>query len=125
MSNAKFKTDTELRAFNNTNDIELIEVAVYGDDIVAIQHVVYNPLLTEAHCRHLYPQLEKMTPWPIITLLEHPSFPTDLLMELALSPRNSARDYIQSFIREHPNPNATDEILVAMALMDTPMAGDC
>jgi hypothetical protein len=122
MPNEKFTDDIELRALHSTDDMTRIETAVYGDNRLAIEHVVYNPLLLERHCRYIYQKMEPMSAWPTIILLAHPSFPHDLLMELALDPSNSTRTWIQSGLLN--NPNATDEILAVMSLMDSPIRRD-
>lgn len=104
-----FFASARTRDFAFDPHIKEIEYAVYGDNDVAWQYVVRNPMLTEAHLRHLYPLMA----WGsgIYFLTQHPNLPSDILHEIALSSDDPMR---LAVVREHPN--TLEETQVAIAL---------
>lgn len=110
-----------LEVLTETADLKIIDDIIYGTDILAIGYVVRNPLLTEEHCRHLYSQLDTMRINPTIYLLTHPSFPPELLMEIALGPENNARSLLGSIYLKGAVP---EEVFVAMALLNSQIPMD-
>lgn len=98
-----------LKHIQFTTDMKKIERAVYNNNENVINHIVWNPLLTEAHLRHLNPKIT----YPLykVFLIQNPAFPVDLLLELSMT---TNPDFEGHYIKAHPN--ATEEIKVIVAL---------
>jgi hypothetical protein len=93
----------------DTNDMEAIERAVYGEDHLAHQYVGRNPRLTEVHCRRLITTLTDILDRAV--LINNRLFPTDLLAELALSDEDP---FILGVIATHPNIDEDTQIVLAL-----------
>jgi hypothetical protein len=93
----------------DTQNMEEIEQAVYGSNISHASMVSRNPLLSETHCRHLITRMDH--PMDRAFLVKSPSFPADLLAELALS---EGSQFVLGFIVGHPNANDETRALVAL-----------
>jgi hypothetical protein len=91
---------------------EGIEYAVYGDNDVAWQYVVRNPLLTEAHLRHLYPLVDYGS--GIYFLTQHPNLPNDILRNIALSSNDMVR---LAVVRGHPKASEETRAIIALKIL--------
>lgn len=98
-----------LKHLRFTKNIDEIERAVYSNDDAILNYIVWNPLLTEAHLRHLNPKITY--PLHKVFLIQNPVFPADLLLELAMT---LDPNYGGNYIKSHPN--ATNEIKIIVAL---------
>jgi hypothetical protein len=101
-----------LMALRETIDLEEIAEALYGEDFMALEFIMSNPLLSAEQCRYLWLRQENEGASARNIILSHPNFPADLLYELALDRRtvSVARDIIMA------HPNATEEIRTIIAL---------
>lgn len=100
--------DDPLNLISETN-LELINRAVYGNNLAHKSMVAQNPLLSKEHCRHLIRILDY--PFDRVMLIRNPVFPSELLLELS----NTENDpYILGLITTHEM--ASDEAKV-MAIL--------
>lgn len=88
---------------------EIINNAVYGNNLAKKAMASRNPLITEEHCRHLI----KIFDYPVDRglLVRNKAFPSDLLWELANSENNTL---VLGFIATHKNANKETKVLAVL-----------
>lgn len=89
-----------------TEHVPSIKKAVHSSNPIIYKKVVSNPRLDEADCRHLLPLLDNETMVRAI-LVEHDSFPSDLLTKLTLSEN---QPIVRHVIANHPNTLPEDAV---------------
>lgn len=101
-----------LKGLRFSQNLEEIDNAIYSEKPDVLDYVVWNPLLTEEHIRYLYPKIK----YPLyrVFLIQNPLFPSDLLLEIAMTVDPS---YEGDYIKVHPN--ATEEIKILLALRNS------
>ena len=102
-----------LKKVTYTSDMAFLNEYVYSSDPVRCRATVANPRLTEEHCRYILPKLNDFTMLRAL-LVEHESFPRDLLDSLALT---EEEPLVRGMIAFHPN--ATDNAKSIVALKGT------
>lgn len=99
-----------LKKVTYTSDMAFLNGYVYSSDPIRSRATIANPRLTEEHCRYLLPKLDGDTMLRAL-LVEHESFPADLLESLAMS---EEEPLVRGIIAFHSNTSSNAKNIAAL-----------
>jgi hypothetical protein len=110
-------SEVSFAEITRTRDLELLNVAVYGDNLDDREAAGWNPLLNADQIRYLwYDNLPSDNSVTETLFDNNPNFPEDILLEIALSPLEFFPRFIEMCVN-HPNATGDVEILLALKLL--------